>query len=378
MERDINTKQGVKTKILVIVGSVIVVAIVALALYLTSGLGGSEVVKSTVKGGAFQETIALEGTVMPLAAIQLDAAEGGRVVDILVSEGDYVHKGQGIFKLSNTELQTNLANQETAAFNVLSKIQGIRNNSDQNSMRQLNQLAEVENALAEAERVYNLNKYLFAEKAIGSQELKSYENSYKYQIRRLNLTREALNKDSASVKRQLRQMEYTYSRMQNELAQLRQKAGDMIVRSPVNGQLTSLNVKVGQIKSKDEKLGQVDIVSGYKIRVDLDPSYKQKIFEGMEGSCTVNAINYRMLVNKVYPDVVNNRFHIDMVFAGKVPAGLNIGGKLPVQLSISERVQALLLSRPAFFSTTRRQTSCYKKYRDTQELMDETIKIHRI
>lgn len=351
---------------------------------------------------------------MLLAAIQVDATEGGRVLEVLVAEGDYVHKGQAIFKLSNTELQTHLANQETAAFDVLSKMQNIRNNSDQNSMRQLNHLAEVENALAEAERVYNLNKYLFAEKAIGSQELRSYENSYKYQLRRLNLTREALNKDSATIKRQLRQMEHTYTRMQNELAQLRQKAGNMIVRSPVDGQFTSLNAKVGQIKSKDEKLGQVNIVSGYKIRVDLNSANKPEVFEAIEGSCTVDGITYRMVVHKVNPGIVNDQFHIDMVFQGKAPAGLKIGAKLPVQLAISERTQALVLPwaehvRPlkgkwpsdlnncksTAYDTTReprRQTPryisvtdelhpadkivnlSYGKYEDDQELVDDGIK----
>ncbi|SKB50197.1 HlyD family secretion protein [Daejeonella lutea] len=378
MERDINKKKWVETKIPVIVGALIVLACVAAALYFASGIEKLAIEKSFVKKGAYQETVAIDGIVMPLAAVQLDASEGGRVVEILVSEGDYVNRGQAILRLSNTDLQTSLANQETAVLNVLSKMQSIRNSSDQNSMRQLNQLAEVENALAEAERVYNLNKYLFAEKAIGSQELKSYENSYKYQLKRLSLTREALSKDSASVRRQLRQMENIYNRMQSELAELRQKSGNMIVRSPVDGQLRSVNARVGQVKGKGESLGQVDIVSGYKIRVGLSPSYKQKVFEGMKGSCTVDGINYRLLVHKVYPEVVNDRFHMDMVFEEKVPVGLRSGGKLSVQLSLIERLQAFLFSRPAPFSSTGRQMSCCDKYWDTQELINEAIKMHRL
>ena len=42
----------------------------------------------------------------------------------------------------------------------------------QNTVNRLNQLTDVNSQLKEAERLYNLNKKLYADKAIGSQEYK--------------------------------------------------------------------------------------------------------------------------------------------------------------------------------------------------------------
>ena len=45
-----------------------------------------------------------------------------------------------------------------------------RNAAQQNTVSKLNQMTDVESQLKEAERIYNLDKDLYAKKAIGSQE----------------------------------------------------------------------------------------------------------------------------------------------------------------------------------------------------------------
>ena len=137
---------------------------------------------SEVKKGSFQEFIPVNGVVLPVTTIYLDAIEGGRVEEKFVEDGALVKKDQPILRLSNTDLELSLANQETAVFEVLTQMQSTKNNAVQNTIQQLNQKAEVENALAEAERVYKLNKHLYDEKVIGGQEFKASENNYNYQI----------------------------------------------------------------------------------------------------------------------------------------------------------------------------------------------------
>src|SRR5688500_10353847 len=101
--------------------------------------------------------------VLPITTIYLDAVEGGRVEEKYVDDGAIVRKDQPLLRLSNTDLQLSLANQETAVFEVLTQMQNTRNNAEQNTIRQLNQMADVDNALAEAERKYKLNKLLYDE-----------------------------------------------------------------------------------------------------------------------------------------------------------------------------------------------------------------------
>ncbi len=63
-----------------------------------------------------------------------------------------------------------------------------RNAAQQNTIGKLNQMTDVDNALKEAERVYKLNKNLYEQKVIGSQEFKQSENNYNYQVQKKKLT----------------------------------------------------------------------------------------------------------------------------------------------------------------------------------------------
>lgn len=357
MDRVIEKKKWNSRRILGLSGIVLLIALMVSAFYFTSGksklnVEAEKVTISEIVKGPFQEFIPVNGIVMPATTIYLDATEGGRVEEIYAEDGTFLKKGEPILRLSNSDLELSLANQETAVFDVLTQMQNTRNNSEQNTIRQLNQLAEVDNALAEAERLYKLNKQLFENKAIGSQEFKSSENNYKYQVRRLKLTRETLKKDSSSGKQQVSQMQESYSRMQNALALMRRKVGDLIVRAPVDGQITSLDAEIGQSKNKGERLGQVDVTTGYKVRADIDEHYISRIFTGLEGLFTLSGKDYNLRVRKIYTQVNNGRFQVDLEFAGDVPKNIRRGQSLQVRLSLSDETQAVLVAKGGFYQQT--------------------------
>jgi HlyD family secretion protein len=193
---------------------------------------------------------------------------------------------------------------------------------------------------------------LFEEKAIGLQEYKSSENNYQYQFRRTRLTQETLRKDSSSGKMQVGQMRESYSRMQNALQLMRRKVGDLIVRAPVDGQLTSLDAEIGQSKNKGERLGQIDVLSGFKVRADIDEHYISRIFTGLMGEVTLAGKDYKLKIRKVYTQVNNGRFQVDMDFINGVPEGIRRGQTLQIRLALSDETQALLLAKGGFFQQT--------------------------
>jgi len=357
VDRVIQKKTWTQKRILTIAGIGAIILLIGGSYYFTSGksrlnVDTERITISEIKKGSFQEFIPVNGIVLPVTTIYLDAVEGGRVEEKFVEDGAMMHKGQPILKLANTDLELSLSNQETSVFNVLTQMQLTRNNAEQNTIRQLNQMAEVDNALIEAERVYKLNKHLYDEKAIGSQELKSSENNYKYQLERKKLTEETLKKDRSSGKQQVSQMGQSYSRMQNALALMRRKVGDLIVRAPVDGQLTSLDAEIGQQKNKGERLGQIDVVSGFKVRADIDEHYISRIFTGLIGEFTLSDKTYKLKINKVYTQVTNGRFQVDMVFMDAVPKGIRRGQTLQVRLALGDETKAVLLAKGGFFQQT--------------------------
>ena len=357
MDRVIQKKKWTTKKILTIAGIAGIVALLAASYYFTSGgaklnVDTERITISEVTKGPFQVTIPVNGVVMPISTIYLDAMEGGRVEEKYVEDGTIMKKGQPIMRLSNTDLELSLVNQETSVYNLLTQMQIARNNAVQNTTTKLNQMTDVENDLKEAERVYNLDKRLYEQKVIGSQEYQQALNKYNYYLAKKKLTEQLLNQDSVSTKQQLAQAGQSYQGSQNALAVMRQKVGDLIVRAPVDGQLTSLDAEIGQSKNKGERLGQIDVLSGFKVRVDIDEHYISQVYNGLQGKFTFANKDYTLTIKKVYTQVTNGRFQVDMAFDGDVPQGIRRGQTLQILLALSDETQAVLVPKGGFFQQT--------------------------
>ena len=357
MDRVIAKKFWSKKRILTISGVVGIAALITAAIVFTSGksklnVDTERITISEVKNGAFQEFIPVNGVVLPITTIYLDALEGGRVEEKFVEDGAVMKKGEPILRLSNTDLELSLVNQETSVYNLLTQMQISQNAARQNTISKLNQMTDVENALKEAERVYKLNKHLYEQKVIGSQEFKQSENNYNYQLEKKKLTQQILKQDSSSVGLETEQARQSYGRTQNALSVMRQKVGDLVVRAPVDGQLTSLDAEIGQSKNKGERLGQIDVLSGFKVRVDIDEHYISRIYTGLFGEFTFAGKDYKLKIKKVYTQVTNGRFQVDMEFDGEVPPGIRRGQTLQIRLALSDETQALLLAKGGFYQQT--------------------------
>src|ERR1700749_4019000 len=110
MDRVIAKKRWTTKRLLMIAGVVGIVALLLSSYLLTSGkskLNGEteRLTISEVKKGAFQEFIPVNGIVLPVTTIYLDALEGGRVEEKYVEDGAMMKKDQPILRLSNTDLE---------------------------------------------------------------------------------------------------------------------------------------------------------------------------------------------------------------------------------------------------------------------------------
>lgn len=325
--------------------------------YFTSGnkklnVAADRITISEVKQGSFREFIPVNGTVLPVNTIYLDAAEGGRVEEKLAEDGAHLKKGDPILRLSNTDLELSLVNQETQVLNLLTQTQIAQTNAQQASVSNRNQLADINNGLREAERIYKLNTTLFRDKVIGEQEFRQSENQYNYQIEKAKLTRENVYQDSVRQSQAIRDSRQTYGRTRSALELMRRKVGDLIVRAPVDGQLTSFDAEIGQKKNPGERLGQIDILSGFKVRADIDEHYISRIYPGLEGDFTFAGKSYKLRIRKVYTQVTGGRFQVDMEFTNQTPQGIRRGQTLQVRLALSDETKALLLGKGGFYQQT--------------------------
>ncbi|MCK0177671.1 HlyD family efflux transporter periplasmic adaptor subunit [Flavobacteriaceae bacterium S0862] len=357
MDIPIEKKNFPKSKLVMIGLGVLIVGLILFVVISSSGNSKLNVQKerlsiSTVNNGIFQENIPVNGVVLPITTIYLDAIEGGRVEEKYVEDGAIMKKGEPILRLTNTDLELSLVNQETSVYNLLTQMQISQNAARQNTINKLNQFTDVESGLIEAERLLNLNKKLYEKDAIGRQELIKSENEYNYQKQRMQLANQILRQDSVATKQEQRQIQSSYQRTQNALELMRRKVADLIVKAPVDGQLTSLDAEIGQSKNKGERLGQIDVLSGFKVRVDIDEHYISRIYAGQRGSFTFSNKQYFLVIKKVYTQVTNGRFQVDMEFENEVPDGIRRGQTLQIRVALSEEKEALLVAKGGFFQQT--------------------------
>ena len=357
MDRIIEKKKWTTKKIATIGGIAAIVLLIVFVIVSTSGksklnVDAERMTIAVAKTSAFREFIPVTGIVQPVSTIYLDLQEGGRVEEIFVEDGAVLTKGQPILKLANTDMELSIVNQETYVYNTLMQMQIAQINARQNTVNRQTQVVDMDNQLREAKRKYDMNNKLIASKTIPYQEYLESKNMYDYMMEKRALALEILKQDSIASVQQMEQQKESYERQKNALELMRSKFADLTVCAPVDGQLTSLDAEIGQSKNKGERIGQVDVLSGFKVRVDVDEHYISRIYAGLEGQYKRGDSTYTLVIKKVYTQVTAGRFAVDMLFEGSVPENIRRGQSLQIRIALSDETEALIIPRGGFFQQT--------------------------
>ena len=357
MDRIIKKKKWTPKKIATIAGIGIGALFILFVIFNSFGKSKLNVERERMTIGeatqsTFREFIPVTGNIQPISTIYLDLKEGGRVEEKFVEDGTVLKKGQSILRLSNTDLELSLTTQETSVYNLLAQMQIAQNGARQNTISKLTQSVDVESQLIEAKRVYEMNKKLMTSGTIAKQEYQESENNYKSLSEKKRLMDEILKQDSIAVRQQFEQAQQSYRGAKNGLELMRRKFADLTVCAPVDGQLTSLDAEIGQNKGKGERIGQIDVLSGYKVRVDVDEHYISRIYAGLEGQYKQSDSIYTLTIKKVYTQVTGGRFAVDMVFKGKTPDNIRRGQSLQIRIALGDETEALIIPRGGFYQQT--------------------------
>ena len=188
-------KKKWSTKRLLTIGGITALVLLAFgSYYFTSGKSRlnvdlDRITIATVTKGPFQETIPVNGVVLPINSIYLDATEGGRVEEKYVEDGTIMKKGEPILRFP---IQILNSVWPTSRLQYIPCFQICRLSSvtaQQNTVNKLTSLADVESFYREAERIYTLDKKLYEQKAIGLRNINSQKIIIIITCRRKNLPR---------------------------------------------------------------------------------------------------------------------------------------------------------------------------------------------
>ena len=357
MDRQIKRKKWTWLRIAAFVLVFVAVAFLIREFYTTSktstlNVNPDRILVDTVSNGSFQEFIPVTGVVLPIKNVLIGAIEGGRVEEKFVEDGSMVMAGQPILRLSNPDLQLNYLNQEAT---IVSQINQIRNTSlmmEQQSLSLKENAIDVDYRIDLLSKRVERNKELFKSGIISEVEFEETKDEYESLLVRKELLRRTIYKDSLSSSLQQQQMEASLDLMERNLVIARKSLDNLIVKAPIDGQLSGLDAELGEMVIEGSHIAQIDNLSNFKVRVQIDEFYISRIFTDQQGSFIFAGQNYDLHIQKIYPQVTNGTFEADMLFTGNRPEGIKRGQTVSVKLELSAQEEALLVSRGSFYQST--------------------------
>lgn len=318
----------------------------------TLNVNADRITTYTVEVGDFQEFTPVTGTVIPVRTVFLDAVEGGRVDTVYVEAGSFVVGGDRILKLTNTNLLLDIMYREAELFQQSNNLRNTKLAMEANRLEMQRQLLDLRHEIGKQKRVVEDNEELAGKNLISSRDHEDSIVDLEYLRDKYDLTLETQRQDSLYRAVQIAQLEASLERMETNLQVVRKNLENLVIRAPVSGQLTSLNAEVGESKSRGERLGQIDVLDGFKVRAAIDEYYVTRVAVGQHGTFALSGEKYGLRVLKVYPEVVNSRFEVDMEFEGAGPEDIRRGQTLRVRLELGDLSEATLLATGGFYQST--------------------------
>jgi HlyD family secretion protein len=356
MDRRIEKKKWPPKKIALVGGAGLFILFVIYALAANTGsrlnVEAERLTVSTVVKGPFQEYIPVNGVVQPIRTFYLDAVEGGRIEEKFVEAGAFVKKGDPILRMGNTNLQLDVMYREALSYEQINNARNTSITIEQNTISVRQEVAEAEFQFLQAERNFTRDSALSSRGLISPMEFKKSADEFTYWKERREISLAHARQDSLLRLNQLGQLDASIRRMTANLELTRKNLENLTLRAPIGGQLSSLNAEIGQSKSAGERLGQIDVLDSFKVRVPVDEFYIARVSPGQTGECELAGETFPLTIRKVYPEVRDGRFEVDMEFAGKVPAGIRRGQTLQIRLELGRLEEAVMVPRGGFYQKT--------------------------
>ncbi|MCF2826014.1 MULTISPECIES: efflux RND transporter periplasmic adaptor subunit [unclassified Pseudoalteromonas] len=307
---------------------------------------------STVTKGEFHDLIPLRGSIMPSKSVYLDAIEGGRVEARFVEEGAMVKKGDKLLALSNTSLQLDVISREAQISEQLNNLHNTRLAIDQNRLNLKRNLLELDFQVSQSERKLAQFKRLGSGNLVSKDELQAAEDETEYLKNRRKLIIEQQQQDEKIRTAQIAQLEDSVEQLNKNLGFARKNLENLIIKAPMDGQLTALDAELGASKARGARLGQVDIVSEYKVSAQIDEFYLGRVYAGQTARLTLQGKPYELTLAKVYAEVSNGRFEVDLTFNAALPSDIRRGQSLQLELLLADAKAATLIPNGGFYQDT--------------------------
>jgi HlyD family secretion protein len=357
MDKAIPKKKGLQKKhIGYIVFGIIILVLFYMAFFTdrtsTYKVEKEKLIIETVIEDQFNDYITVPGTVEPISIIFLDAQEGGRVEEILIEEGSMVKKGDIILRLSNPDLYLNILDSEAQLAEKENFLRNTQVTMEQERISIKRELISLKYDIERKQRNYDQNVQLMKDNLISREEFVRSKEDLDMALQSRELFMERQKQDSLFRSVQVETLKANLENMRRNLGLVRQRVENLNVRATVDGQLGLLVPEIGQSISRGANMGQINVLTSYKVTAQIDEHYIDRVRTQLTATLDRQGNEFDLVVRRVYPEVRNGTFEIDMIFADSMPDNIRTGQTYYTSLQLGQPKVSVLVPIGGFFQET--------------------------
>jgi HlyD family secretion protein len=310
------------------------------------------IVISIVSMGEFDDYIPVRGQVAPLKTVFLDAIEGGRVEAVYVEDGAQVQAGDLIIDLSNTQLQLDVIAREAEVTEQLNNLRNTELALEQNRLDHKRNLVDINYHIIRLSREIERLQPLVEKDLVDDSTLERLKDEYDWYGAKREITLESQATDERMQKVQMEQLRIAGTQLEKNLEVASGNMEALNVRAPVAGKLTAFDLEIGQALSRGVNIGQIDDPESFKVTTNIDEYYLSRVDIEQTATMSAEGRTFNLVVRKIYPQVKNGTFEVDLEFAGPEPDSIRRGQTLQLNLQLGSPSDSLIIPNGAFYQDT--------------------------
>lgn len=346
---------GVKigvTVLLLLAAAVPIVRLLAGSNARTLRVPVEQVTIAAVERGIFHDLIPLRANVVPRETVYIDAIDGGRIDRVLVEAGDMVQEGQPLIELSNTNLALQVIQQESQLNQAISQLEQNEIALEENQLSNDRALAEIDYNLVRLARSAERREGLAAKGLVPVEQRDVVTDELAYYKRLRPIQAVSGQRQTDLRERLLPDIQRQLKILRGNLAVVHDKLDSLVIRAPVTGKVTAIDLKVGENRAPGQRLAEVTPETGMKLIADVDEFYLARVRVGQTATVTFDGKSTNLTVRRVSPQVLNGQFRIDLDFDEASPKALVEGSAAQGRLQLGGDAPALVLPMGPFLERT--------------------------
>lgn len=304
------------------------------------------------KETAFMEYVDVEGVVQPIQTIKLNALESGFVERIMAEEGAMLEAGDTILILSNPELMRSIDDEQSEWENSQRNYREQEIQMEQKSITLRQQALDAEHQMRSLDKSLKQSREEYRMGIKSKAELDVAEEEYSYQHKKAQLQIQSLKQDSVATILRSEMVKANRDAANKKLSRTTNRTANLVVLATTAGQLSYLNVAIGQQVSSGMSIGEIKVMTEYKVHTSISEYYIDRITTGLPANIQYQNKKYPLRISKVVPEVKERSFVCDLIFTGNKPNNIRLGKNYRVQIELGKPEHAIIIPRGDFYQAT--------------------------